>query len=109
MAIDVSCDDCGYSFRVSDHVTPTNAIQVRFRIADNPNDSVTEAGVDAVRFYEAGCTDTGADIDGNGVVDFQDLLLVLAAWGPCGTCAEDIDGNGIVDFQDLLELLSSWS
>ncbi len=23
------------------------------------------------------------DLDGNGVVDFGDLLIVLAAWGPC--------------------------
>ncbi len=23
------------------------------------------------------------DLDGNGVVDFGDLLIVLSAWGPC--------------------------
>ncbi len=23
------------------------------------------------------------DLDGSGIVDFDDLLLLLAAWGPC--------------------------
>ena len=35
-----------YSFRVSDHVSPTGNVRVRFSIADNPNDSLTEGGVD---------------------------------------------------------------
>jgi hypothetical protein len=47
-----------------------------------------------------------------GVVDFQDLLLVLAAWSPdpgsCPGCPEDLDGDDDVDFQDLLLLLAAW-
>jgi C1A family cysteine protease len=35
------------SFDVSDFVTPTDQIRVRFSAVDNPNDSVTEAGLDA--------------------------------------------------------------
>jgi hypothetical protein len=31
---------------VSDYVTPNDQIVVRFRVADNPNNSITEAGVD---------------------------------------------------------------
>lgn len=34
------------SFRVSQFVAPTSQVKVRFRATDNPNDSVTEAGVD---------------------------------------------------------------
>ena len=49
------------------------------------------------------------DVDGNGVVDFNDLLAVLAAWGPCAGCPADFDGNGFVDFNDLLTLLANWS
>jgi hypothetical protein len=49
-----------------------------------------------------------ADVDGNLVVDFQDLLAILAEWGPCAGCPEDIDGNDIVDFQDLLIVLATW-
>ncbi len=34
-------------FLVSDYVTPTDQMRVRFASVDNPNDSVTESGVDA--------------------------------------------------------------
>ena len=56
--------------------------------------------------------DTGGapgDVNGDGFVDFHDLLLLLAAWGPCEECPEDIDGDGFVDFDDLLLLLANWS
>jgi hypothetical protein len=48
-----------------------------------------------------------ADLDGSGDVGFGDLLLLLAAWGPC-CCPEDLDGSGDVGFGDLLLLLASW-
>jgi len=51
------------------------------------------------------------DRDGNGVVDFQDLLAVLSAWGQCpppDLCPEDADGDGIIGFLDLLLVLSNW-
>ncbi|MEW6743211.1 MAG: lectin like domain-containing protein [Planctomycetota bacterium] len=44
-------------FNVADYVSPTNRVQVRFSAQDNPNNSVTEAGLDAFRVerrvYEA--------------------------------------------------------
>ena len=52
-----------------------------------------------------------ADVNGDGVVDFEDLLIVLASWRACpveGKCPADIDGNGVVDFGDLLLVLSEW-
>lgn len=52
------------------------------------------------------------DFDGNGVVDFPDLLKVLANWGQCppppNACPWDFDGNGFVDFPDLLKVLARW-
>jgi hypothetical protein len=47
------------------------------------------------------------DIDGNGSVDFVDLLSVLSKWGTLGG-PEDLDGSGVVDFGDLLLVLSGW-
>ena len=52
------------------------------------------------------------DVDGDGRVDFEDLLLVLAGYGPCtpGTpCPADIDGDGAVAFNDILLVLANWT
>ena len=47
------------------------------------------------------------DLDGNGAVDVDDLLAVLAAWGNTEG-PEDLDENGMVDVDDLLLLLGAW-
>jgi len=51
------------------------------------------------------------DLNGDGVVDAADLLILLSAWGECGTpdnCPADLDGDGIVNAADLLILLGNW-
>jgi probable HAF family extracellular repeat protein len=52
------------------------------------------------------------DLDGDGVVGFPDLLIVLGAWGPCPPppdhCPADIDRDGEVGFADLLIVLGKW-
>jgi len=53
-------------------------------------------------------TSCRADVNGDGQVNFDDLLAVLAAWGPCSCCPEDIDAYGVVAFDDLLAVLSAW-
>jgi YVTN family beta-propeller protein len=58
-------------------------------------------GVDIVTFGMTG------DIDGDGDVDVDDLLLLLSAWGTNDPDA-DLDGSGTVDVDDLLLLLSNW-
>ena len=63
------------------------------------------AGVDCGSVFEQPCPE---DLDNNGSVDFNDILSLLAAWGPCGTCDEDIDDNGTVDFADLLVMLAAY-
>jgi hypothetical protein len=52
------------------------------------------------------------DLDGDGMVGFADLLLLLSQFGPCNDedpCLPDFDGSGSVDFGDLLTLLAEWS
>ena len=52
------------------------------------------------------------DLNDDGVVDFSDLLILLAVWGPCPSppdaCDADLDESGATDFNDLLILLSNW-
>jgi hypothetical protein len=64
-------------------------------------------------FTPAGLTLAGpvkcvGDVDCSGAIDFNDLLSVLAAWGPCGGCPQDFDASGTVDFTDLLTVLAAW-
>ncbi len=49
-----------------------------------------------------------ADLDGNGSVDFGDLVTTLSMWGPCAGCPEDLDGDGQVGFGDIVAVLSTW-
>jgi hypothetical protein len=51
------------------------------------------------------------DLNGDGVVDGADLLILLSAWGKCGdpeNCPADLNDDGTVDGADLLLLLSNW-
>ncbi len=49
-----------------------------------------------------------ADVNGNGTVDFPDLIQLLSVFGPCASCPEDFDESGSVDFNDLVSMLSFW-
>ncbi len=46
------------SFVVSDYVTPTASVRVRFNATDNPNDSVTEAAIDAFNVARLSCNNS---------------------------------------------------
>jgi hypothetical protein len=45
-----------HSFRVGDFIVPTATVRVRFRVMDNPNNSVAEAGIDAFRVSQFQCS-----------------------------------------------------
>ena len=49
-----------------------------------------------------------ADVNGDGVVNVDDLLIVIAAWGPCDGCPADIDGDLVVGVNDLLAVIAAW-
>ncbi len=53
-------------------------------------------------------TDLPEDINGDGVVDVLDLIVLLAAWGTADPAA-DVNGDGIVNVLDLILVLSAWS
>jgi subtilisin family serine protease len=53
------------------------------------------------------------DIDGSGMVDFPDFLVILASWNttpasPWWYAAADIDLDGMIGFPDFLALLAAW-
>ncbi|MFK7961619.1 MAG: hypothetical protein AB8G96_13965 [Phycisphaerales bacterium] len=47
------------------------------------------------------------DLDRNGVTDFADILIVLAAFGSSNALA-DLDADGVVGFSDLLAVLAAF-
>ena len=49
-----------------------------------------------------------ADLNDNGVVNAQDLALLLGAWGPNPGHPADINGDGVVNAADLAQLLGNW-
>ncbi|MFI4916081.1 MAG: GC-type dockerin domain-anchored protein [Phycisphaerales bacterium JB060] len=89
------------SVRVSDVVDVTDEFRVRFVANDNPNDSVTEAGIDAFSIFVDGGSACRADFDGNGELDIFDFLAFQNAFG-AGDLAADFDGNGTLDIFDFL-------
>jgi len=51
-----------------------------------------------------------ADIDSDGIVGINDLLILIGTWGDCqGECPADLNGDGIVNVLDLLQLIAGWS
>jgi hypothetical protein len=47
------------------------------------------------------------DLNDDGVVNAQDLAILLGAWGATGGPA-DLNGDGVVGAADLAQLLSAW-
>jgi hypothetical protein len=54
-----------------------------------------------------GDTTTCPDINGDGEVGVDEILVVIAAWGTDDADA-DVNDDGIVDTNDLLLILSAW-
>jgi len=51
------------------------------------------------------------DLNGDGVVNVSDLLILLGQWGTCvdpNDCPADLNNDGVVNVSDLLILLSNW-
>jgi hypothetical protein len=70
---------------------------------------ITTTGPRTVRvtvLASAGGGCAAPDLDGDCVVGFNDLLMLLSAWG-CTNCPEDFDGGG-AGFSELLLILSEW-
>jgi hypothetical protein len=51
-------------------------------------------------------TQRPGDLDGSGIVDGNDLGIMLSGWG--SSTSNDVDGDGTIDGNDLGILLASW-
>ena len=56
---------------------------------------------------ETCATDCPGDVDGNGEVDVNDVLILVSVWNTANYNA-DLDGDGLVDADDVLILLSHY-
>jgi hypothetical protein len=95
---------------VLDHVDPSSTLRVRFTVRNTDPANVVEAGVDAVRLLAdnaLGWCGPMGDFNNDGVVDGQDLGILLLQWGLGGIT--DLDGDGITDAADLGLLLLSYT
>ena len=94
--------------RVSDVVDVTDGFRVRFLATDNPNNSVTEAGIDAFRIIVDGGTACRADFDGDGELSIFDFLAFQNAFS-AGDLAADFDGDGTLSIFDFLEFQNEFA
>ncbi|MBM4109357.1 MAG: hypothetical protein FJ255_11225, partial [Phycisphaerae bacterium] len=95
--------------RVSDFMTPTSTMRLRV-IARDDTGAIVEAAVDEVSAFAMGCPTPACpgDWNGDGVVDFNDLLDFLNDFN-AGAPRADVNGDGVVDFNDFLEFLNMYN
>jgi hypothetical protein len=102
-------------FHVGDFVAQTDQFRIRFIASDVGAQTIVEAGVDAVQLTNIGCVNgPPADLNGDGLVDVSDFLILLAQWGPCDApcppyCVGDIDQDCTVGVNDFLLMLAGWT
>jgi hypothetical protein len=97
-------------FNVSDFVSLTSAIRVKFVASDLGDGSIVEAGIDDVRITGVSCSDNScpADMNGDGNLDFFDVSAFLTAYN-AGDSAADFTGDGNLDFFDVSAFLSAFN
>jgi len=72
---------------------------------DNNGSAIVDMGVYEVQPIGDPCI---ADITGDGLVNVDDLLLIINSWGSCSGCAADLTGDGQVNVDDLLGVINAW-
>ncbi len=100
-------------FHLADYVVPTAQCRLRFIAEDVPNDSVTEAGIDAVWIFDWDCADglVPGDMNCDGSLnafDIDPFVLALtdpagyaAAYPDCDIARADINEDGVVNAFDI--------
>jgi len=93
----------------------THVVQLKYFYGDPTNFFIFQnwtLGIDNPRITTTPPAAPG-DVNGDGVVNVDDLLAVISAWGPCpappASCPADLDNSGAVSVDDLLLVINHWS
>lgn len=93
------------SFLISDFVTPTDQMRIRFMASDLGDGSVVEAGVDGVEIALVQCDDDQillGDVNQDGVINLLDVEPFVQLLANAGFQFEaDINGDGVVNLLDV--------
>ncbi|MFG0284533.1 MAG: GC-type dockerin domain-anchored protein [Phycisphaerales bacterium JB039] len=87
--------------QVNQFVSMTSQFRVRFSATDNPNNSITEGGIDAFKLRSVECVTCRADLTGDGSLDIFDFLEFQNLFG-AGDLTADFTGDGALDIFDFL-------
>ncbi|MCH2132541.1 MAG: S8 family serine peptidase [Phycisphaerales bacterium] len=89
-----------------------DSFRIRFNASDLNQTSRVEAAVDNIMMVSLTCEpdtpDCTGDVNGDDVVDVNDILAMLNDWGDCGDCPSDTNDDGVVDVNDILALLANY-
>lgn len=82
--------------------------QISYVRISNPLNAQENIEVDAV---SDASPRLAGDVNLDGIVNIDDLLLLINAWGTLapGSAPADFDNNGVVDIDDLLAIVNGWS
>ena len=108
------------TFRISEgngRLSVTNAItdaegRAQTRLTLGPNPGVIKIRVTAAQITSpviftvivTEATRLAADVNGDGIVNIQDLVLVASNLGQTGENRADVNGDGVVNIQDLVRV-----
>ena len=101
-------DDGGAMFNDDSSTPPLAGTRVCGNSPDQIDGLWTDAGDNCIAESCTACMGCPGDLSLDGDVGFNDLLLLLSAWGACPDCLEDLDDSGDVGFDDLLLVLAVW-
>ena len=102
------------TWNITNLISLTSTVRVRFSATDNPNDSVTEAALDAFSITDIVCNapvvctkgDVNQDqvINGGDIGLFTDTLISGGTPGTVAFCATDMDDDGVLEVGDDVSL-----